>query len=120
MPELVRPTLEVHRSFLAAMAEFRGEGRGGVDDNSMIGLENREFGGTWDTLEGFAAYVQKIRRDADEDSRVRPGGCPAPPFGPVLVTCDTDNVASRKVIEANSGRYEDTRGNKLRYWIPTG
>ena len=26
MPELVRPTLEVHRSFLAAMAEFRGEG----------------------------------------------------------------------------------------------
>jgi hypothetical protein len=46
MPELVRPTVEVHRSFLAAMAEFRGEGRGGVDDNSMIGSENREFGGT--------------------------------------------------------------------------
>jgi hypothetical protein len=45
MPELVRPSLGVHRSFLASMAEFRGEGRGGVDDNSMIGLENREFGG---------------------------------------------------------------------------
>jgi predicted acetyltransferase len=38
----------------------------------------------------------------------------------VLVTCDTDNVASRKVIEANGGRYEDTRCNKLRYWISTG
>jgi predicted acetyltransferase len=38
----------------------------------------------------------------------------------VLITCDTDNVASRKVIEANGGRYEDTRGNKLRYWIPCG
>jgi predicted acetyltransferase len=38
----------------------------------------------------------------------------------VLVTCDTDNVASRKVIKANGGRYEDTRGNNLRYWIPTG
>ena len=33
---------------------------------------------------------------------------------------DTDNVASRKVIEANCGRYEDTRGKKLRYWILTG
>jgi predicted acetyltransferase len=73
MPELVRPTVEVHRSFLAAMAEFRGEGRGGVDDNSMIGSENREFGGTWDTLEGFVAYVQKIRREADEDAP-RPAG----------------------------------------------
>ena len=38
----------------------------------------------------------------------------------VLLTCDTDNVASRKVIEANRGRYEDTRGKKLRYWILTG
>jgi predicted acetyltransferase len=179
MPELVRPTLEVHRSFLAAMAEFRGEGRGGVDDNSMIGLENREFGGTWDTLEGFAAYVQKIRREADEDAPRPAGWVPcttlwyvedAEYFGrlairhrltdllrdsgghigydvrptarrrgyatamlgealplalalgldQVLITCDTDNVASRKVIEANGGRYEDTRGNKLRYWIPCG
>ena len=38
----------------------------------------------------------------------------------VLFTCDTDNVASRKVIEANGGRYEDTRGTTLRFWIPTG
>jgi predicted acetyltransferase len=179
MPELVRPTLEVHRSFLAAMAEFRGEGRGGVDDNSMIGLENREFGGTWDTFEGFAAYVQKIRREADEDAPRPAGWVPcitlwyvddaeylgrlairhrltdllrdsgghigydvrptarrrgyatamlgealpvarALGLDQVLVTCDTDNVASRKVMEANGGRYEDTRGNKLRYWIPTG
>jgi predicted acetyltransferase len=34
----------------------------------MIGSENREFGETWNTVEGFAAYVQKIRRDADEDA----------------------------------------------------
>jgi predicted acetyltransferase len=179
MPELVRPSLKVHRSFLTAMAEFRAEGRGGADDNSIIGSENREFGATWATLEGFAAYVQKIRRDADEDAP-RPAGwvpctnlwyvegveylgrlairhrlteflrdsgghigydvrptarrrgyatamlCEALPVAralgldQALVTCDTNNVASRKVIEANGGRYEDTRGNKLRYWIPTG
>ena len=38
----------------------------------------------------------------------------------VLVTCDHDNVASRKVIEANGGVFEDRRAEKLRYWIDTG
>ncbi|MFF7933264.1 GNAT family N-acetyltransferase [Streptomyces sp. NPDC007940] len=37
-----------------------------------------------------------------------------------LVTCDTTNTASRKVIEANGGEFEDRRGAKLRYWIRTG
>jgi predicted acetyltransferase len=41
-------------------------------------------------------------------------------LGHVLITCDTDNVASRKVIEACGGVYEDTRRGKLRYWVPTG
>jgi len=39
---------------------------------------------------------------------------------PALVTCDTDNIGSRKVIEANGGVLEDERGGKLRYWVPTG
>jgi predicted acetyltransferase len=38
---------------------------------------------------------------------------------PVLVTCDTDNVGSRRVIEANGGVLEDVRGQKMRYWIRT-
>jgi predicted acetyltransferase len=38
---------------------------------------------------------------------------------PVLVTCDTDNHASRRTIEGAGGRYEDTREGKLRYWVPT-
>jgi predicted acetyltransferase len=38
----------------------------------------------------------------------------------VLVTCDTTNVGSRKVIEANGGEFEDERGGKLRFWIRTG
>jgi predicted acetyltransferase len=36
-----------------------------------------------------------------------------------LVTCDVTNVASRKVIEASGGAFEDQRGEKLRYWVPT-
>lgn len=36
-----------------------------------------------------------------------------------LVTCDYDNVASRKVIERCGGVFEDQRGGKLRYWIET-
>jgi predicted acetyltransferase len=38
---------------------------------------------------------------------------------PVLVTCDADNVASRRVIENNGGQFEDQRDVKLRYWIST-
>lgn len=38
----------------------------------------------------------------------------------VLVTCDHDNVASRRVIEANGGVFDDRRGEKLRYWVATG
>lgn len=36
-----------------------------------------------------------------------------------LVTCDHDNVASRRVIEKCGGALEDRRGVKLRYWVPT-
>jgi len=37
----------------------------------------------------------------------------------VLITCDTDNVGSRRVIEANGGVLEDERSGKLRFWVPT-
>lgn len=39
---------------------------------------------------------------------------------PALVTCDADNVGSRRVIEANGGVLEDERNGKLRFWLPTG
>ncbi|HZG07245.1 MAG TPA: GNAT family N-acetyltransferase [Streptomyces sp.] len=38
---------------------------------------------------------------------------------PALITCDDTNIASRKVIEACGGVFEDRRGVKLRYWVPT-
>lgn len=37
----------------------------------------------------------------------------------VLVTCDTDNVASRRVIENAGGVFDDQRNGKLRYWVAT-
>jgi predicted acetyltransferase len=36
-----------------------------------------------------------------------------------LVTCDETNAASRRVIEANGGRYINSIGIKRRYWITT-
>jgi predicted acetyltransferase len=38
---------------------------------------------------------------------------------PALVTCDIDNVASRKVIEANGGVLENELDGRLRFWVPT-
>lgn len=38
----------------------------------------------------------------------------------VLITCDATNTASRKVIEACGGLFEDRRGVKLRFWVTTG
>lgn len=38
---------------------------------------------------------------------------------PVLVTCDLDNLGSRKVIQAAGGELEDERHGKLRFWVPT-
>jgi hypothetical protein len=44
MAHLMPPTTTVHRSFLAAMAEFPAEGRGGSDDGTMIGRDHRIYG----------------------------------------------------------------------------
>jgi predicted acetyltransferase len=39
---------------------------------------------------------------------------------PALVTCDVDNIASRRVIESNGGVLENVLQGKLRFWVPTG
>lgn len=172
------PSADVHASFLAAMAEFRAEGRGGSDDASMVAVEIREHGASWDSAEGFDRYTRWLAGMSREDGP-RPGGwVPAttlwwvdgreylgriavrhrltpgllelgghigydvrPParrrghatamllavlpvarelgISSALVTCDEDNAASRKVIERCGGVFEDQRGVKLRYWVPT-
>jgi predicted acetyltransferase len=40
-------------------------------------------------------------------------------INPALITCVVDNVASRKVIEANGGVLEDERNGVLRFWVST-
>lgn len=37
----------------------------------------------------------------------------------VLISCDNDNVGSRKIIEANGGQFCDEQDGKLRYWVAT-
>ena len=38
---------------------------------------------------------------------------------PVLITCGAANAASRRVIEANGGRYAGRDGTELHFWVPT-
>jgi len=37
----------------------------------------------------------------------------------LLITCDTNNIGSRKVIESNGGLLQDQRDDKFRFWVPT-
>jgi predicted acetyltransferase len=178
MPELILPAPRVRLSFLAAMAEFDSEGRGGADDDTMLGTEVRGYGPSWATSDGFEEYVRWLRAQALESSprpegyvpsttlwwvdgseylgriairhRLTPGlrevgghiGYDVRPsarrqghatamlraalplalqlnINPALLTCDTDNLGSRKAIERNGGVLEDQRGDKLRFWLPT-
>ena len=178
MAELSVPTVRVRRSFLAAMAEFRSEGRGDAADTSSIGNELREFGPSWTSPDGFAGYVKWLRDQVREDAPRPEGHVPCTTLWwvaddeylgriavrhrltpdlldggghigydvrpsarrrghatamlravlPVardlgidsaLVTCDLDNVASRKVIESSGGVLEDQRAGKLRFWVAT-
>jgi predicted acetyltransferase len=38
---------------------------------------------------------------------------------PALLTCDEDNLASRRIIEGAGGVFENQIGVKRRYWVPT-
>jgi predicted acetyltransferase len=178
VPELSAPVVVVAGSFLTAMREFQAEGRGGPDDNSMIGAEIREWQGRWDTPDGFAAFVAALRAQSEPETPRPAGWVPCTTWwwvdgqdylgrialrhqlterlrangghigydvrptarrrghatamlraalprahdmdiDPVLVTCDADNLASRKVIEASQGVLEDERHGMLRYWVAT-
>ena len=172
MPRLRLPALDVHASFVEAMAEFCAEGRGAPDDQTMVGDEIRD--GRWRTADGFAEFVADLR--ADEVRPPRPdwvtcttwwwcegstylgrialrheltehlrvvGGHIGYDVRPtarqrghatamlaavlpharergiddLLITCDSTNTGSRRVIEANGGVLHDEHDGKLRYWL---
>lgn len=77
MAQLVLPDPDadtaVRRSFLAAMAEFRAEGRGTDDDHTMLGRDLRQHTDTWDTPVGFAGYVTAVRAESDPNTPRPPG-----------------------------------------------
>jgi predicted acetyltransferase len=61
MPQLIAPTTAVHRSYLAAMAEFRAEGRFGADDHSMLAWSRADGVPGEDDPEGFDRYTAALR-----------------------------------------------------------
>jgi hypothetical protein len=75
VPQLSPPTVQVHASFLAAMAEFPAERRGDHDDHTMIGSELPEYAQSWSTPAGFGKYVRWLCAQALHDSP-RPEGGP--------------------------------------------
>lgn len=179
MPAFQPPDVNVHASFLAAMAEFQAEGRGSEADDSMVGFEIRTWSARWHDAAVFAEYTAQLRADALEATPRPANRVPSttlwwadgdqylgrlairhrltPPLfewgghigydvrptarrrgyatamlaaalpisrdlgiDSVLVTCDLDNVGSRRTIEKNGGVFEDVRAGKRRYWVPTG
>jgi predicted acetyltransferase len=178
MPQLVEPSPALAASFRSAMADFAAEGRGGPEDDSVLGHHLARFAEQWHTPQGFELFLAELRSEADtsvpppanrvhsstywwaEGShflgsiRIRHAltahlletgghiGYDVAPrarrrghgtamlraalpiaaglgLDPVLITCDTDNVGSRKVIEANGGVLEDERSGMLRFWVLT-
>jgi predicted acetyltransferase len=166
----------VASSFLEGMREFEAEGRGRLDDDTMIGAEIRQWQDRWGTPDGFAEYVAALQAQSLPQTQRPAGWVPCTTWwwvqGPtcfgrialrhhlttqlresgghigydvrptarrqgqatamlravlphartmgidnVLVTCDANNVASRRVIETNGGVIEDERNGKLRFWI---
>lgn len=156
---LVAPDAAYRDSYLAAMREFRTEGRHGDLDLDWL---SRDFARYVESLrhplltvamvpytnwwivddEGYAGRVSL--RHVLNDHLFRVGGhigyevrpskrrrgygtaalrlalphAVALGIDPALVTCDVDNVASRRIIEANGGVLENELDGKLRFWVP--
>jgi predicted acetyltransferase len=77
MPGFSPPTSRVRLSFIAAMEEFRAEGRGAATDDTMLGREIRDFGLDWQDPGRFEAYTSYLRDQAREEAPRRPGYVPS-------------------------------------------
>lgn len=174
MPELIRPDIGLHASFLAALGEEREPG----ETMSAAYLFAGDPAALADS-DAFAGYVRRLLADADEatprpkhfvpgttlwwvegatflgrvgirhrlNDRLRTGGghlgywirpsarrqgharaaflaglAVAQRLGidPALVTCDDDNLASRRIIEGAGGIFEQQIGDRRLYWVYGG
>ncbi|GAA0542368.1 GNAT family N-acetyltransferase [Paractinoplanes ferrugineus] len=71
MPALISPTVDVHASYLRAMAEHVAEGRGRPGDGSNVGQYIRQFGRVWAEPAEFRRFVDGLLAQAAADT-VRP------------------------------------------------
>jgi len=114
LPETPRP-----EGFVAATTLWWAQGDdylGGLSIRHELTDILREFG-------GHIGYVVRpsARRQGHASAMLAAALPIARSLGidPALVTCDTTNTGSRRVIESNGGVFEDQREDKLRFWIPT-
>ena len=73
MPDLIRPSPRVHRSFLAAMTEVQAEGGSGPDDDSNTGQAIRKYASRWADPAEFARYLHELEDEARINHRGRMG-----------------------------------------------
>jgi len=169
VPLLIRPTVAVHKSWLAALEEpgyepawaeyldaerLRDESAfaayvasqlaeadedaprptGWVPSTYLWFVEGDEFVGRLSIRHRLTPWLRDYGGHVGYDVRPSARGrghatamlqqalpwCLDLGIDPVLVTCDVDNVASRRVIEKAGGQFEDRRDGKLRFWVPAG
>ncbi|MDP3387572.1 MAG: GNAT family N-acetyltransferase [Eubacteriales bacterium] len=99
-----------------------------VSDNAIVGIIdfrhhiNHPILGVWGGHIGYSVRLKERSKGyATEMLRQILLICRQHGLERVLVTCNDDNIASKKTIIANGGIYEKTvmvdGGNKERYWI---
>ena len=97
--ELRRPQLADKTAVLDLMAEFQAE-------------ESPHAGGFWDSQRG-KGYAKEMLTEALQV-------CQAKNIKRALLTCHSDNPASRAVILANGGLLGNILDGVERYWIEVG
>jgi predicted acetyltransferase len=114
LPETPRPEGKVPETMLWWVDGEECLGRLSIRHVLTDGL--REFG-------GHIGYVVRpaARRQGHASAMLKAALPLARDVGidPALLTCDDTNAGSRRVIERNGGVFEDQRGDKLRFWVPT-
>lgn len=113
-PETAMPPDIVHQTMLWFVEELEWLGRLAIRHDLTPALNE---------LGGHIGYVVRpsARRNGYATQMLTQSLPIAAALGidPALVTCDSDNVPSRKVIQAAGGELEDERHGKLRFWVPT-